>query len=95
MARVTLNDQDLGVAWCPPWRVRIPKGLLKAEGNRLVITVANGWQNRLCADHALPENERLTRVGHNLHAQAAHNGYQPAGLLGPVVLSVNRTGDGR
>ena len=86
MARVTLNGRDLGVAWCPPWRVRVPGGLLKEQGNELVITVANTWHNRLCADHALPEKERLTRVGHKLHEHAARQGLQPAGLLGPVRL---------
>ena len=86
MARVTLNGRDLGVAWCQPWRVRIPGGLLKEQGNELVITVANTWHNRLCADHALPDKERLTRVGHKLHEQAARQGLQSAGLLGPVRL---------
>ncbi len=86
MARVELNGRDLGVAWCPPWRVTIPGGLLEERGNRLVISVANTWNNRLCADNALPEKERLTRVGHNLHQEAARRGPQPSGLLGPVRL---------
>ncbi|MBM4089742.1 MAG: hypothetical protein FJ276_09985 [Planctomycetes bacterium] len=86
MARVVLNGRDLGVTWCAPWRVRVPGGLLKERGNDLVISVANTWQNRLCADHELPEGERLTRVGHQLHAEAAKRGLQPAGLLGPVRL---------
>ena len=84
MARVVINGHDLGVVWCPPWRVRIPSGLLKGHGNELVITVANTWNNRLCADNALPVPERLTRVGHNLHEIAGKRGYQPAGLMGPV-----------
>ncbi len=83
MARVEINGQDLGVAWCPPWRVSIPPGLLKASANQLVITAANTWNNRLCVDAALPENQRLT------HCRVGGNGMQPAGLLGPVVL---RTG---
>jgi len=83
MARVEINGRDLGVAWCPPWRVSIPKGLLKGSDNQLVITVANTWNNRLSADAKLPNNERLTQC------RAGGNGLQPAGLLGPVVL---RTG---
>ena len=89
MARVEVNGRDLGVAWCPPWRVKIPEGVLKASGNELVITVANTWNNRLCADNALPASERLTQIGHNLHAQAAANGFQSAGLLGPVTVLVS------
>jgi hypothetical protein len=84
MARVELNGQDLGVAWCPPWRLSIPDKILKRHGNELVITVANNWHNRLCADGALPAKERLTRVGHGLQELAAKRGFQPAGLLGPV-----------
>jgi hypothetical protein len=86
MARITLNGRNLGVAWCPPWRVRVPSGVLKERENGLVISVANTWHNRLCADHALPEKDRLTRVGHKLHEHAASQGLQPAGLLGPVRL---------
>ena len=86
-----INGRNLGVAWCPPWRVAIPAGLLQARGNQLVITVANTWNNRLCADAALPENERLTVVGHDLHQWAAKAGFQPSGLLGPVrVLTMER-----
>ena len=88
MARVQLNGRALGVAWCPPWRVRVPAGLLKPAGNELVITVANTWNNRMCLDAALPANERLTHVGHNLQGQAAAQGLQPAGLIGPVTVQV-------
>ena len=84
MARVELNGRDLGVAWCPPWQVKIPSGLLKVRGNELVITVANNWCNRLCTDKALPEKERLTRIGTGLLAAVAKRELQPAGLLGPV-----------
>jgi hypothetical protein len=83
MARVEINGQDLGVVWCPPWRVAVPPGLLKASDNQLVITVANTWNNRLSVDAKLPDKERLTQC------RAGGNGLQPAGLLGPVVL---RTG---
>jgi hypothetical protein len=53
MARVRLNGRDLGVAWCAPWRVEITGGL-KARDNRLEITVANLWPNRLIGDEQLP-----------------------------------------
>ena len=86
MARVRLNGRDLGVAWCPPWRVTIPAGLLKPIGNELVIEVANLWNNRLAVDYALPEKERLTHENVKLKDMAAKNGLQPAGLLGPVTL---------
>jgi len=95
MARVELNGRDLGVVWCPPWRVRVPASLLKAAGNELAITVANTWNNRMCLDAALPANQRLTHVGHNLQGQAAAHGLQPAGLLGPVTLQMTEPDKGK
>lgn len=53
IARVRLNGKDLGVVWCAPWRVEIT-GIAKREGNRLEITVANLWPNRLIGDEQLP-----------------------------------------
>lgn len=84
LASVRLNGKDLGVAWCDPWRVKIPAGLVRAKNNRLEITVANLWINRLIADKGLPDSQRLTKT--------TYNPYKPdspkaeSGLLGPVVL---------
>lgn len=54
LARVRLNDQDLGVVWCAPWGVDVPPGLLKPTGNRLEIAVTNVWANRLIGDEQEP-----------------------------------------
>jgi len=85
MASVRLNDCDLGVVWCRPWRVAIPAGLLKDRGNRLEITVANLWCNRLIGDSALPADKRLTWTTHNPFKPGST--LQPSGLLGPVKLT--------
>jgi hypothetical protein len=53
VARVRLNGMDLGTVWCAPWRVEIT-GTVKPKGNRLEITVANLWPNRLIGDEQLP-----------------------------------------
>ncbi len=60
MARVRLNGRDLGVAWCQPFRVAVPAGLLRAGDNDLEITVANLWINRLTGDAGLPSDQRRT-----------------------------------
>ncbi|HEX8356395.1 MAG TPA: glycosyl hydrolase, partial [Segetibacter sp.] len=58
IARVKLNNKDLGVIWTAPWRVQIPVGLLKAKGNVAVIEVTNVWANRLIGDeHEPPDCE--------------------------------------
>ena len=54
LARVRLNGRDLGVVWCAPWGVSLPKGLLKAQKNLLEIEVTNVWANRLIGDEQEP-----------------------------------------
>ncbi|MDN3581415.1 glycosyl hydrolase [Mucilaginibacter flavus] len=54
IARVFINNTDLGVAWTAPWRVKIPAGLLKNKANQLVIEVTNVWANRLIGDEQEP-----------------------------------------
>ena len=62
MARVKLNGRDLGVVWCPPWRVEIPAGLIKEQGNQLGLEVVNFWPNRLIGDAKLPVDQRRTKT---------------------------------
>ncbi len=54
IASVKLNNNDLGIVWTAPWQVKIPAGLLKAEGNSLQIEVTNVWANRLIGDEQQP-----------------------------------------
>ncbi len=84
MASVKLNGTDLGVVWCDPWRVEIPAGLLKEKDNRLEITVANLWINRLIGDSGLPKDKRLTWS--TLEPFKPDSPLQESGLLGPVTL---------
>ena len=54
LARVRLNEHDLGVVWCAPWGVKIPAGMLKPSGNHLEVAVTNVWANRLIGDEQEP-----------------------------------------
>ncbi len=54
LCRVKLNGNDLGVVWTAPWRVTVPKDLLKATGNVLTLEVTNAWANRLIGDEQEP-----------------------------------------
>ncbi|MCP4310475.1 MAG: hypothetical protein GY790_04375 [Bacteroidetes bacterium] len=56
LARVKLNGRELGTVWCAPWRVSIPKGLLKKKENELEIAVVNTWVNRLIGDEQEPDD---------------------------------------
>ena len=85
LARVELNGRDLGVLWCPRWRVDIT-GVLQAEKNRLVIEVANLWRNRLIGDLSLPEARRFAWTTCNPFKPDSP--LLPSGLLGPVTIQM-------
>jgi len=54
VARVILNNKDLGIVWTAPWKVNIPESLLKTTGNNLEIQITNVWANRLIGDEQEP-----------------------------------------
>lgn len=84
LASVQLNGQPLGILWCSPWRIAIPANLLRTQGNRLTVTVANLWINRLIGDSALPPAERIAWTTSNpFHPDSP---LEESGLLGPVTL---------
>ncbi len=86
LARIRLNGQDLGVAWCPPWHVDATEAI-HAGTNQLEVEVANLWPNRLIGDLSLPPDQRRTWVTFNPFN--AGSPLLPSGLLGPVrILAV-------
>ncbi|MCA9428751.1 MAG: glycosyl hydrolase, partial [Candidatus Omnitrophica bacterium] len=89
LARVRLNDQDLGVTWCAPWRVEIGD-VLKEKGNHLEIEVANLWPNRLIGDRLLPSEKQVAWTTWNPYK--ADSELLPSGLLGPVRIATLKKG---
>lgn len=83
LAQVRLNGRDLGVVWCAPWRVDIT-GIVQAKDNRLEISVANLWPNRLIGDQSLPPEKRFTSTTWNPFKKGA--ALLESGLRGPVTL---------
>ena len=84
VARVTLNGEDLGVAWKPPYAVDAT-GRLQPGENELRVEVANTWHNRLVGDAALAPEQRITRT--NIRRPfRPDTPLLPSGLLGPVRL---------
>jgi hypothetical protein len=78
------------VAWCLPWRVEAPAGVLKERGNVLEVTVANLWINRLIGDAGLAKEKRLTWT--TWSPFKPDSPLQPSGLLGPVTVLVSEGG---
>ena len=54
-AQVSLNGQNLGVLWKPPFRVNVTSAA-KPGVNKLVVKVTNLWPNRLIGDEQLPDD---------------------------------------
>ncbi|HVT89531.1 MAG TPA: glycosyl hydrolase [Tepidisphaeraceae bacterium] len=85
LARVTVNGNDLGVVWKPPDAVDLT-GATRLGVNRLEVEVTNLWVNRLIADSALPENQRITWTTYNPYRPT--DKLMDSGLLGPVRVRV-------
>lgn len=83
IAQVTVNGRDLGILWCPPYRVEIPSSLMKKKNNELKITVVNSWRNRLIGDRERPLADRYTKTNIRVFKEWQ---LVPSGLLGPVSL---------
>jgi hypothetical protein len=86
LAEITLNDQPVGTVWTAPYRLDITDAL-REGANQLRIQVTNTWANRLLGDQALPADKRPTWTP--APSPAAGKPLLPAGLLGPVVISVS------
>jgi len=85
IASVRVNGVELGDVWCAPWQVRLPPERLKATENRIEISVANLWVNRMLRDASLPKEQRLTST-EGYWWLSKEKAPRPSGLLGPVVL---------
>jgi hypothetical protein len=83
MAGVRLNGKDLGILWKAPFRVDATAALQPGE-NRLEVTVANLWPNRLIGDQAGPREARVTWTTWNPFRPT--DALLPSGLIGPVRL---------
>lgn len=83
MAKVWVNDQYVGGAWTPPYRVNV-SSVLKKGSNTLRIDVVNTWVNRMIGDSTLPKEKRETWAGMSPYNPDSQ--LQKSGLIGPVQL---------
>jgi hypothetical protein len=93
VARVFLNGEEVGISSFAPHVLDITRQIRRGE-NSLTIEVANTWLNRLIADDALPQDQRLTHTnldrGPKLGQRWRDAEPLPSGLLGPVRLHFPR-----
>jgi hypothetical protein len=55
MARVSVNGNDCGIVWTPPYTINITP-YLKAGHNKMSVQVINAWNNRIVGDIKNPSS---------------------------------------
>ena len=84
MASVSVNGNDCGIVWLPPYRVRITP-YLKAGTNSITVEVINTWNNRIVGDLRNPNKEPFA----NTNAKARFTEESPllkSGLMGKAEI---------
>ncbi len=82
LAEVRVNGVSVGTAWHAPFRLDIAKAV-RSGRNRLEVSVANLWVNRLIGD-AQPGAKKITWTA--LPTYKADAPLRRSGLIGPVTL---------
>jgi hypothetical protein len=85
MAKVKINDAEIGGTWMAPYRLKATKHLQKGT-NQLEIEVVNLWRNQLIKDKGLPVEKRYT--WHLVDDVKEGEELQSSGLLGPVSVEI-------
>ena len=87
LAHVRVNDIDCGYVWTPPYEVDISHAIKESE-NKIEIEVVNTWANALRgADTGHPPYDGIwTNAKYRMKTPEL----LPAGLLGPVVIKINK-----
>jgi len=83
MAKVKINDKNIGGTWTKP-HILNTKGNLKKGENKIEIDIVNLWRNRMIKEKYLPVNERKSWWLIDDILPGEH--LQPSGLLGPVFI---------
>jgi hypothetical protein len=98
LAEISVNDQPMGVIWCPPYEVDITEAVRAGE-NELAVSVTNLWWNRLVGDAKYPGGfpDGLggaagtgPRTFGTHVAWSAADSLLPSGLIGPVQIRIQR-----
>ena len=83
MAKVKVNNKEVGGVWTEPYQVNIT-GMLRKGKNKIEIQVVNTWLNRILGDLYLPEKDR--KVFPHTKPWNEKITLQKSGLLGPVKI---------
>lgn len=95
VAEVFVNGKSAGILWTKPYRADI-SSLVQPGRNDLKIEIVNLWVNRLTGDMPLDPKDRYCKTNQSYMTAEVWPGgdepfrLQPAGLLGPVMLTMKK-----
>ncbi|SDF56036.1 Glycosyl hydrolases family 2, sugar binding domain [Mucilaginibacter pineti] len=85
-ASVTINGQQIGKLWAPPYRIDL-KDFIKPGKNTVSVEVTSTWFNRLVFDAGQPEDKRKTWT---ISGPGKDEPLRVSGLLGPVKIDLQK-----
>ena len=90
MARVSVNGNDCGIVWTPPYKANITQ-YLKEGSNNITVQVINNWNNRIVGDLKNPDGKEYART----NVKQKFTSESPlllSGLIGKAeILFINRS----
>jgi hypothetical protein len=95
VAEVFVNGKTAGILWKKPYRANI-SAFVQPGKNELKIEIVNLWVNRLTGDMLADPKDRFCQTNQSFMTNEVWPGgdepfrLQPAGLLGPVRVSVEK-----
>lgn len=87
LADVSINGQEIGTLWMPPFIADITDFTNKGK-NQISVKVTNLWPNRLIGDQWLSEEKRFTKT--NIEKFKKDDPLRSSGLLGPVRIITSK-----
>jgi hypothetical protein len=81
MAQVSINGNDCGIVWLPPYKANITEWL-KPGKNSISVQVINTWNNRIVGDLNKPEEKQYTSTNVKTSKFKPNGPLLKSGLLG-------------
>ncbi|NQY09751.1 MAG: hypothetical protein HRT71_09590 [Flavobacteriales bacterium] len=88
IANVTINGNDCGIVWAPPYRLNITD-FVKEGANEIIVQVANTWNNRIVGDLSNPDETPYTNTNAKVKFKADGPLLQ-SGLIGKAEILLSK-----
>lgn len=85
MARVSINGNDCGIVWLPPYKANITRWLKPGE-NTISVQVVNTWNNRIVGDLNQPDGTQYTTTNVKKSRFRTTSPLLKSGLIGKAEI---------